>query len=187
MRDGMIDRIIRAIRLDPTLYREVADDESYMTEGIIIVAIVTLLSAFGAGLGAAIGDTGRGFFGAFLSDAVSRVLLGWLMWAVISYFVGSMLGGKSSIAEMARTLAYAQAPAFIAVLSFIPCIGFLFALAAFFLSLGAGVIAIRESMEFDTMNAVITAVIGFLLYMAASVIIGIFFGGVALLGSAALR
>ena len=60
------------------------------------------------------------------------------MWAVISYFVGSMLGGKSSIAEMARTLAYAQAPAFIAVLSFIPCIGFLFALAAFFLSLGAG-------------------------------------------------
>ena len=57
MRDGMIDRIIRAIRLDPTLYREVADDESYMTEGIIIVAIVTLLSAFGAGLGAAIGDT----------------------------------------------------------------------------------------------------------------------------------
>lgn len=187
MQEGMIDRIIRAIRLDPTLYREVADDESYMNEGIIIVAIVTLLSAFGSGLGAAISDTGRGFFGAFLWDAVTRVLLGWLLWAVISYFVGNLLGGKSSVTEMARTLAYAQAPAFVTVLGFIPCIGWIFVLAGFGLSIAAGVIAIRESMEFDTMNAVITAGIGILLYVIASVIITFVFGGIALAGSAILR
>lgn len=187
MQDGMIDRIIRAIRLDPTLYREVADDESYLTEGIIIVALVTFLSALGAGLGAAFDDMGRTFIGAFFWDAFTRVLLGWLLWAVIAYFVGSLLGGKSSISEMARTLAYAQAPAFVAVLSFIPCLGFIFAIAGFLLSLAAGVIAIRESMEFDTMNAAITAVIGFLLYIVASVIIGIVFGGVAALGSGVFR
>jgi len=188
MQEGMIDRIIRAIRLDPTLYREVADDEDYNDEAYIIVGIVTLLSAFGAGLGAAISRTsGQGFFGAFFSDAITRVLLGWLLWAVISYFVGTMLGGKSSIPEMMRTLAYAQVPAFVSVLGFIPCLGFLFVVAGFLLSIGAGVIAIRESMEFDTMNAAITAVIGILVYVAATVIIGIVFGGIALAGSAIFR
>ena len=33
----MIDRIIRAIRLDPTLYRQVADDEQYTNEAFMIV------------------------------------------------------------------------------------------------------------------------------------------------------
>ena len=36
----MIDRIIRAVRLDPTLYREVADDEQYTNEAFMIVVIV---------------------------------------------------------------------------------------------------------------------------------------------------
>jgi hypothetical protein len=178
----MIDRIVRAIKLDPTLYRLVADNESYMREATLIVLIVSLLSALGSGIGAAIGK--RAAAGAFFAELFSSILLGWLLWAAISYLVGTALGGRSSVMEMARTLGYASAPRLLSVLGFIPCIGFLFSLAGWILSIIAGVIAIRESMEFDTNKAIITAVVGFLVYLIASIILWLVFGGLAFLGGA---
>jgi hypothetical protein len=178
----MIDRVIRAIKLDPTLYRQVADNESFMRESILIVIIVSFLSALGSGIGAAIGK--QAAVGAFFAEFFSSILLGWLLWAAVSYVVGAALGGRSSVPEMARTLGYASAPRLLAVLRFIPCVGFLFGLAAWVLSIIAGVIAIRESMEFDTTKAIITAVAGFLIYLIATIIISIVFGGLAFLGGA---
>ena len=180
----MFDRIVRAIRLDPTLYRQVADDEQYTTEAFMIVLIVSLFSAGGAAIGAAMADTNPVL--TFITNLLSTVLLGWLLWAVIAYFVGTALDGKSGITEMARTLGYANAPGLLGVFAFIPCIGPLVALAGVLLSLVAGVIAIRESMEFDTTKAVITAVLGFVAYIVARIIIGIVLGGVGAIGSSIL-
>jgi hypothetical protein len=106
--------------------------------------------------------------------------LGWLLWAAVSYFVGAALGGRSSVSEMARTLAYANTPRFVALLGFIPCVGWVFRLAAWVLGIAAGVIAIRESMEFDTVKAVVTAVVGLILYVIANVAINAALGGVGL-------
>jgi len=102
----MFDRIVRAIRLDPTLYRMVADDEEYTSEGVIIILIVAAISALGAAL-EALGGNGRPVV-TFIVQLANTLVLGWLLWAVIAYFVGTALGGKSGIAEMARTLAYAK-------------------------------------------------------------------------------
>lgn len=177
----MIDRIVRAVRLDQTLYREIADNESYTNEGVMIVVIVAVLSAIGASIGAAMGD-GRPIV-AFIVQVANSLIFGWLLWAVVAYFIGTALGGKSSITEMARTLAYANAPGLLGLFSFIPCIGPILMLAAFVLTIAAGVIAIRESMEFDTTNAVVTAVLGFGVYIVARLVIGIFMGGLGALGS----
>jgi len=98
----MFDRIVRAIRLDPTLYRMVADDEEYTSEGVIIILIVAAISALGAAL-EALGGNGRPVV-TFIVQLANTLVLGWLLWAVIAYFVGTALGGKSGIAEMARTL-----------------------------------------------------------------------------------
>ncbi|MGD8850661.1 MAG: hypothetical protein PVF18_13100, partial [Anaerolineales bacterium] len=91
----MIDRIIRAIRLDPTLYREVADDEQYMNEALMVVIGVTLLSAIGASIGSAMND-GRPLLN-FIVQVANMLIFGWLLWAVVAYFVGTALGGKSSV------------------------------------------------------------------------------------------
>jgi MFS family permease len=106
------------------------------------------------------------------------------LWAVIAYFVGTALEGKSSVVEMARTLGYANAPGLLGVFAFIPCIGRLVALAGVLLSLAAGVIAIRESMEFDTAKAVVTAVLGFIVFIIVRVVIGFVMGGLGAAGSA---
>lgn len=180
----MIDRIIRAIRLDATLYREVADDEQYTNEAFMIVLVVALFGAIGTAISAAMGD-GQPLVG-FFSSLLSTILLGWLLWAVIAYYVGTALEGKSSIMEMARTLGYANAPRFLGLLVFIPCIGWLIAIAGWLLSLAAGVIAIRESMEFDTTKAVVTAILGLVVFIVASIFISMIVGGLGVLGSSVL-
>jgi hypothetical protein len=178
----MFDRIIRAIRLDPTLYREVADDDQYTNEAFMIVLTVSLLSAAGSAIGAAM--TGGNPIIVFFYNFFTTVLLGWLLWAVIAYYVGTALEGRSSIVEMMRTLGYANAPGLIGLFAFIPCIGLLFLLAGILLSLAAGVIAIRESMEFDTTKAVVTAVLGFVVFLIARFVINFILGGIGIAGNA---
>lgn len=161
----MFDRMLRAVRLDKTLYRMVADNPEYTQEAAIIAVLVSLVASLGA------------FGGSnpvlnFLLQLVSNLLLGWVLWALVAYFVGTtFFKGRSQPMEMMRTLAYAGIPRLLGVLGIIPCVGWIGALAGFLLSIVAGVIAIRESMEFDNTSAIITAVIGFLLYLIASVVL----------------
>jgi hypothetical protein len=165
----MQDRLIRAVRLDKTLFRMVADSPEYNQEATIIAVVVSVVAALGA-LGGP-----KPILNFFLQLA-SNLLLGWVLWALVAYAIGTNLfHGKSEPMEMMRTLAYAGIPRLLSVLAIIPCIGWIGSLAGGILSIIAGVIAIRESMEFDTTSAVITAIVGFILYIAASAVLWIFF------------
>jgi hypothetical protein len=156
----MIERIVRAIRLDWTVFREIAQDPKAMKEAAIIVAIVTFLSAVGIGLA-------KQSFGSFIVDWLVAILVGWIGWAVITYLVGtSIFKGGTNIPEMMRVLGYANAPHLLGLLSFIPCVGWLFPIAGGILALVAGVLAVREAMDLDTGNAIITVVISWVISIA---------------------
>ena len=175
----MVDRITRAIRLDFTVFREIAEDQNAMTEAAIIVALVTFLSGIGTFIGALIADAGFGSaFLSFLSTwLISGILIGWIGWAVLTYFVGTLLfQGKTDIPEMMRVLGYANAPNLLGIFGFIPCVGWVIALAGWILSLIAGVLAVREAMEFDTGKAVITVLISWVIQLVISLIIGAILG-----------
>lgn len=175
----MIERIVRAIRLDWTVFREIAEDQKAMKEAAIIVLVVTFLSAIGSAVGVTVAGLGIGravtsFFNEWL---INGVLIGWIGWAIITYFVGALLfQGKTDIPEMMRVLGYASAPKLLGLFGFIPCIGWLAALAGWLLSLIAGVIAIREAMDFDTGKAIVTVVIGVVVAFVLSLITNAIFG-----------
>ena len=175
----MLDRIIRAIRLDTRLYREAAETEAYTTEAFLIVLITAMLSAIGT---AVMADRP---LVAFIAQATNSILVGWVVWAVVAYVVGAMFGGQSSVNELLRALGYATAPRFLGLLGFIPCVGWVFVLAAWLVSLAAGVLAIREAMEFDTVKALITAAIGWAITVIIAIALGFVFGGLSALGRAA--
>jgi hypothetical protein len=161
--------------LDKNLFAEVANNESLLGESLIIVLLVALVSGIGTMVNAS-----RPIL-ALLTELINSVLFGWLLWSVIAYFVGTtFFGGKSSITEMLRTIGYANSPRLLGLFAFIPCFGWIFLLLGSILSLIAGIIAIRESMEFDTDKAVITAVIGYILYIMGSTAIRIIFSGLIL-------
>lgn len=168
----MVDRIVRAIRLDWTVFREIAEDRSAMKEAAIIVLVATFLSAIGGGIASG------NFILGFLANWIVAILVGWIGWAVLTYFVGSLLfQGKSDIAEMMRVLGYASAPKLLGLLGFIPCVGWLIALAGWVLSLIAGFIAVREAMEFDTIDAIVTILISWVVALIISLIISVIVGG----------
>jgi hypothetical protein len=167
----MLDRVLRAVRLDPTLYREVAADDRLMGEAALIVLAATLLSAIGTGIGS------RSWVLGFGAELINGFLIGWLLWAVIANLVGDFIGGRSQLSEMVRALGYANAPRFVGVLGFLPCVGPIFRLAAWLLTIAAGVVAIREAMDFDTFKALVTAVIGLAAYIIFNMLIGLVYGG----------
>jgi hypothetical protein len=178
----MVDRIVRAIRLDWTVFREIAEDESAMSQAAIIVAVVTFLSSIGTAIGVLIGggDFGRAVLSFFGDWIINGILIGWIGWAIITYFVGTaMFQGKTDIPEMMRVLGYASAPKLLGILGFIPCVGWIFALAGWILSLIAGVIAVREAMEFETSQAIVTVVIGVVVAIVLSLILSLFGLGVS--------
>ncbi len=170
----MLDRIIRAIRLEPGLYREAARSEKLMGESLLVVLAVALLSGIGNMFGA-----DRPVF-SFIAEIFNSILFGWLLWSLIAYFVGkTFFEGKSSMNELLRAVGYASAPRLLSLFAAIPCLGWVIALLGGILSLVAVVIAIREAMLFDTDKAIITAIIGFVLYLMTSAAISIVFAGLS--------
>lgn len=168
----MLDRILRAIRLDPTVYRKVAKDQNAMTEAAIIVAIVSLMSSIGSAI------SSGSFFSTLILTLSAAILIGWIGWAVLTYFVGTWLfKADTDIPEMMRVLGYANAPRFLGILGFIPCVGFLIVIASWILSLIAGIIAVREAMDLETGNAIITVAISWVIAFGLSLVISLLFGG----------
>lgn len=167
----MINRIFRAIRLDWTVFREIAVDQKATTEAAIIVVLVGLLSAIGSAIG-----SGR-FFAVLIVQLFSFILISWILWAVITYFVGTALfKGKTTIPEMLRVLGYASAPHLLGVFRFIPCAGPIIYLIGAILALVAGVLAIREAMEFDTGKAILTVLISWVAAIVISLVVGALVG-----------
>ena len=168
----MLNRIMGVLKLDANTFEEIEHDQGATMEALIIVIVVALVSGLGSGV---LSDN---FIGGFLSSAISAVI-GWLVWSATTYFVGtSLFGGKVDMGEMMRVIGYSYAPQ---ILSFIPCVGFL----ALLWSLAAGFIAVRQGLDLDNVKALLTIVVGFILVLIVSFVLGLIFG-VGVLGIGAL-
>ena len=177
---AMMGRVMRAVRLDVTLYNEVEADTSLNREALTVVVIAALLTFVGS-LVSGLFSSALGLnIGVMLLAAVAAAvwaIVGYYVWAYLTWFIGTrFFGGTAEPGELLRTLGYAYAPQALGVFGFIPCVGALVALAGSLWSLVCGVIAIREALDFDTTKAVITALIGWAVIFVVSLIIGGIFG-----------
>ncbi|NOX61742.1 MAG: YIP1 family protein [Chloroflexi bacterium] len=180
---SLIDRMIRAAKLDVELYEEVEADESLNGEALMAVVVVSLAG----GVGSLIGGLGQGI-GSALTGLVFGVivaLLGYFVWAAITTFVGTRLfGGTSDFGEVRRVLGYAYAPNALGVFSFIPMVGGILVMVGSIWALVAGVVAIRQAMDFDTTKAILTVVIGWIVLFILSALFAAVGLGAAMLGGA---
>ncbi len=166
----MFNRILGVLKLDSNTFEEIEHDENATTQALIIVAVVALISALGSGIGSSIG--GGGFIGNFISTLIWG-FVGWLLWSVVTYFVGTALfKGQATVGEMLRVIGFAYAPQFISI---IPCIGWIVGLIW---TLAAGFVAVRQGLDLDNMKAFFTIVIGFIVVAIGYALIGIVLGGI---------
>jgi len=96
----------------------------------------------------------------------------------------NLFHGTADYGELLRTIGYAYSPNVLGFFSFIPILGWLIALVGSIWALVAGVIAVRQALDFDTTKAVLTVVIGWVVMMiVAAIIAGIFGLGAVTMGS----
>lgn len=181
--DNIVDRMIRAVKLDVNLYEEVEANTGLTSQAIAVVVIAGIAGGIGGALGSLISGQGS-FFGSLILNPITAVV-GYLIWAALTYLVGTRLfGGTADYGEMLRALGYSYAPQVLSLVSFIPCVGPLVSFAGWVWSLVASVIAVRQALDFDTTKAIITVAIGWVVVVVLFLILSaIGLGGAFAIGA----
>ena len=88
VRPSLTDRMVRAARLETSLYNEVEADLSATQQALTVVVIVAIAGGIGSALGAAIAGRPAAVAGGLIGGIIAE-LLGWLVWSYVMYLVGT--------------------------------------------------------------------------------------------------
>ena len=157
MNSVFINRIIRACKLDVSLYEEVEADKSATFQA----ALVVVLSSLAAGVGALSLGASNFIMAPILS------LISWYIWAYLIYFIGAKLfpepTTKADHGQLLRTIGFSSAPGLIRIFGFTPELMSLTFIGAGMWMFVAMIIAVRQALDYkSTWRAIGVVVIGFL-------------------------
>ena len=145
MKSSFLNRIYRAIKIDPTLYEEVEHDKS----ATIQAASVVILSSLAAGIGAIHLGVSNFILGPLLS------LVSWYFWAFLIYIVGTKLfpdkETKSDHGELLRTIGFSSAPGLIRVFGFTPELMTVTFIGSSFWMLACMVVGVRQALDYKSL------------------------------------
>jgi len=141
----IVDRMLRAAKLDATLYEEVEADPTVLGQALGVV----VLSSVAGGLG----TPGQGGLGLIVMGTISA-LLSWFVWAYLTFLIGVKLmpepQTRSSPGELLRTIGFSSAPGVIRVVGLIhPLAWIAFAVAALWM-IAAMVVAVRQALDYQS-------------------------------------
>ena len=171
--DTLLNRIIRAAKLDVNLYEEVEADKEALGQAMLVV----VLSSIAGG----IGSIGQGGIMGILGGTVIA-LIGWFVWAYITYFIGTKFlpepQTRADIGELLRTIGFSSSPGLIRILGILPGLREFFFLVASIWMLIAMVIAVRQALDYkSTLRAVGVCFIGWIIQAIFFVLLFSIFGG----------
>ncbi len=155
------DRIIRAAKLDVSLYEEVEADTTALGQAMGVV----VLSSIAAGLGTI--TTGGPRVIIVIVIGTILALVGWYMWAYITYLIGTRIlpepQTKADLGQLLRTIGFSSSPGLIRILCIIPGLSGIVLVVASIWMLIAMVIAVRQALDYQsTLRAVVVCIIGWI-------------------------
>ena len=169
---GIIGRMIGAARLDVHIFEEVEADRSATKQALLVVALVALATGI-----ASLRTNG-------LSGVVPGIVvavLGWAIWAGITYLIGTKIlpvhETHANWGQLARALGFAQSPGILRVFAVVPNLGVIIFVVASVWMLVAMVIAVRQALDYtSTVRAIGVVLLGFIPYALLMIIVlGLFF------------
>ncbi len=168
----MVNRVVRAAMLEAAVYEEAEANTNLNQEALAVVILASLANGVGLFLSGIVGGSIGAAIGGLLFGVIMGVL-GYYIWAYVTYWVGTnLLKGTADVGELLRTLGYASGPRALGILAFIPCLGGLIGLIGSIWALVTGVIAVRQALDFDTGKAILTVIIGWIIVLVITVILG---------------
>lgn len=185
MSSSLTERMIRAARLETSLYEEVEADTAATQQALWVVIIAALAEGIGVAIRAGMQGRGVGVLVAGLILGIIAAVVGWIVWSYVTYWIGTRLfRGVATPGEMLRTIGFAQSPRVLDILLFLPVIGPIIRLVVAIWLLVAGIIAIRQALDLSTGQAIITAIIGWIALLIVALIVALIFGAIAGIGAA---
>ncbi len=166
-----LNRITRAIRLDPELYEEVEHDKSAMWQAMLVVVAVSIAAGIGS-----IGILGiEGIIVGTVLD-----LIGWFIWALLTFVIGTKLlpepQTRSDLGELLRVIGFARSPGIFLILLLIPVAGKLVAIVLTVWMFAAMVIAVRQALDYkSTWRSAGVCVLGAVIYFIINILVNSFF------------
>jgi len=165
---SLVSRMTRAAKLDINLYEEVEADSTANGQALVAVAVASLATGIGTGIAGLATKGGIWFMWGLLIGLVGSII-GWFAWSFFAYILGTTIfkGPETSATwgELLRTIGFSNSPGTLRFFSFIPFIGGIIAFGASVWSLVAGIIAVRQALDFSTGRAIATCIVGWLIYM----------------------
>jgi hypothetical protein len=161
-------RVIGALKLQVPVYEEVEADTRATGQALAIVVISSVATGLGVSRTSSL---------AALTAGALAALLGWFIWAGLTYVIGVKIlpepQTKSDIGELMRTTGFASSPAVFNLLARLPLIGVFVSFAVSVWMLVAMVIAVRQALDYkSTGRAVGVCLIGWFIYVAVAAFLG---------------
>ncbi len=168
-----VSRMIGAAKLDTATFEEVEADKSALGQAMLVV----VLSSLAAGIGNVVRQGGLGLIVGIIAG-----LLGWLLWAWLTYFIGTKIlpdvATEADLGQLLRVTGFSASPGLLRIFGAVPLLGpVIFFITAVWM-LVAFVIAVRQALDYrSTWRAVAVCLIGWVVYLVFFAVFTIIFGG----------
>ena len=161
------ERMVGAAQCNVATYEEVEHDKTALGQAFVVVAL--------SGLAAGIGALNTGDVTMFLGGA-SRAILSWVIWALITYLIGTKLlpepSTQADLGQLLRTTGFAAAPGVLRILGIVPLLSGPINFIIPIWMLATMIIAVRQALDYSTtMRAFGVVVSGWILFIILGAIL----------------
>ena len=155
------NRVKGVLALNVKTFEEIEADRTANAQALLVVVAASVAAGLGASVRLGIIGLLRETLGA---------LIGWVMWAAVTWLIGSKLlpepQTRTDMGELLRVIGYAYAPNLFAFFAFIPALGVVVSTIVAFWLLAATIIAVRQALDYvSTFRAAAVVLIGWLIFV----------------------
>lgn len=163
--DGIIDRLTRMLKLDPSVFPEIANDDKATGQAVMVSALAAAISNL----------TGDGNIVSNFVFGLVFGAIGLFIWTGMVFVSGKLFGGQADYINLLRPIGYAAAPFALGLIPFLGILGLAY-------SLLMQIRAVREVNQVGDGSAVATVLLPFALVFIIGIII-VIAAGVALMAA----
>jgi hypothetical protein len=159
---SFVSKVVRAARLDASLYDEVKADRKASGQAFLVVVLVSLAISTGIGMVGWFAMAGAWSIWGIIACLIGSVFI-WFFWSFLAYFIGTRIfkGTRitASVWGVLRAIGFSSSPGVLGILVFVPVAGGIILACVSIWSLAAGVVAVKHSLSFKTGRAVATCLV----------------------------
>ena len=154
-------RLTGVLKLQAATFEEIEANAAATTQAVAVVILASVAAGIGVGV--------LGGPGALVRETLGA-LIGWVMWAGVTYVIGARLlpepGTRTDMGELLRVIGFSYAPNLFAFFAFIPLLGGVVRVVVACWLLAATVIAVRQALDYrSTFRAVAVVLLGWAIFL----------------------